>query len=313
MIENKVESEGSQETTGQEEVEKPGALLKQARERQGLTVEEVAKTLYLTRTKLRHLEGDEYDKLQSHVFIKGYLRKYAPVVGLDAEHLVELYQKISNQISEAMDQLDDKDEDIPNTLIPKFVVPAALFGIAAAILITIFVFVGDDDTNKAPLTPASEIDSELAERVQARSMEQQEPEPNLDRELAAEVRENTETVGVASNETPAPTEIRPNVVANNTPSVAARPNSQTANDGPDLRFEFSEDCWLEVRDQFDTIIYTDVAKAGESLELQGEPPFSMTLGNAQAVTLYWGDQLIDTSPRPGNRTAKLTVGETVTQ
>ena len=312
-------STDSQVNETEQTLEKPGALLKEAREREGLSVEEVAKSLYLTKSKVRALESDEYDKLQSHVFIKGYLRKYAPLVGLDAEKLIEHYHHFVGQINHALDELDDTNEEIPNTLVPKFVVPAALFGVAVVVLITLFVFMGDDNSSPATnISPASEIDADLAQRVAANA--EPEEEPNLDRELAKEMQEfaqqnpqltvtdqtsNVQTSNAQNTKSPvvAATENR------NASSVNRSSDSENSLvNGPELKFEFAEDCWLEVRDQFDTILYTDVVKAGESVALQGEPPFAISLGNAQAVTLYWGDQEIDTSPKPGYRTNKIVVG-----
>lgn len=298
-------------------LEKPGALLKAAREKEGLSVKEVSKSLYLTRTKLEALENDDYDKLKSHVFIKGYLRKYAPLVGLDGEALVERYHKLAAKMEALVEELDEKDEDVPNTLIPKFVVPAAVFGISALVLATIFVFSGDErDDIDLGVIPASDVDEALVQQVAAMNERNRNPnernenertqnaEPNLDRELAAEARERSsvESLAAGANQVSvAPTEGEAGAAA----GVVAEASGEVS----ELKFEFSEDCWLEVRDRIDTVLYTDIAKAGESLELQGQAPFSISLGNAQAVTLFWEDEMINTQPRPGNRTAKITVGE----
>lgn len=304
-------STDSQDSITEENIEKPGDMLKTARQRTGMSVDEVARALYLTRSKVHALENDDYEKLQSRVFIKGYLRKYAPLVGLDGEQLVQNYEKLTSHLDQALDQFDEQSEEIPNTLVPKFIIPAALFGLAAVVLATVFVFVDKPGQRGNPrLNPASELDTALEQGVAASGVASAE-QPNLDRELAREAREFAVQEAAVAEAASLPAAKTP--TSNSAPAASAAPSSRPLSEAAqqaELRFEFSEDCWLEVRDQFDTILYTDIAKAGESLELQGEPPYAISLGNAQAVTLYWGDEMIDTQPRPGFRTAKLVVGET---
>jgi cytoskeleton protein RodZ len=303
-----------------EAIEKPGALLKAARERAGISVDEMAKALYLTRSKLRFLEADDYDNLQSQVFIKGYLRKYAPMVGLDGEKLVELFQTLHDQMHADDDELNEG--DVPNTLVPKFVVPAALFGLAALGLVTIFVFSGGNDNHAVAVTPASVVDAGLVEQVAANASDNVRTQSNnLDRELAVEARElstvGPEDTSANRNQGPAISTTTPATLTtgpDTKPQFGDDSPEPKFNDSPELRFAFSEDCWVEVRDNDDTILYSDIAKAGESFELQGEPPFSISMGNAEAVTLYWGETMIKTQPRSGYKTAKITVGEpTVTR
>ena len=278
--------------------ELPGAMLKAAREREGLSVAEVAKTLYMTRAKLRALESDDYDQLNSDVFIQGYLRRYGPLVGLDGDSLVDRYQKSPQRTHSIIDQLDERDEEIPKTLIPKIVVPAILFGLLALVLITVFVFSGGDSNDvvrpdvSTPVTFPTEVEEAFAAQI-----------------AANEIIVNDIIV-------PIPEAGQQNVPATGDSGIEISGTSAFGSNStnpeslePELKFEFSEDCWIEVRNKLDEIIYSDIATAGEKLELHGEPPFSISLGNARAVTLYWGDEFIAVQPRRGGRTAKLTVGE----
>jgi len=306
---------------------KPGALLKAAREQRGMSANEVAKALYITRHKVQALEADEYDKLNSHVFVKGYLRKYAPLVGLNGDELVAQYEQDVEAHADE-EEFAVADTNIPKTLVPKFVVPATLFGIAAVVLIAFFISSGSD----APVTQvdsSAEIDHAIEQQGPTLVSSPEDPQPagrNIET-IAVETtddessRENplpevgtAEAKVVAANQSTVAVESssEPTTMDNAVPVYSATVPSDGANNA-ELKFEFSEDCWLEVRDSIDNLLYYDVAKAGDNIELQGEPPFSMTLGNAQAVTLYLGDQLINTQPRPGARTAKLVIGESVAQ
>jgi cytoskeleton protein RodZ len=66
-----------------------GKLLSQARQVKGLTTAEVADKLKLTSRQIEALEAEEYDKLPAAVFVRGFIRNYARLVGLDADRLIE--------------------------------------------------------------------------------------------------------------------------------------------------------------------------------------------------------------------------------
>lgn len=62
-----------------------GSLLKQERERRGLSVREVMDATKISRRNLNALEDGEVKLLPHPVYLKGYLRNYARFVGLDPE------------------------------------------------------------------------------------------------------------------------------------------------------------------------------------------------------------------------------------
>lgn len=66
----------------------PGARLRKAREAKGINIEEVARQLFLSSQMVQQLENDEYKSHHSITFIRGYLRSYARLVGLDTDALI---------------------------------------------------------------------------------------------------------------------------------------------------------------------------------------------------------------------------------
>ena len=67
--------------------------LRQAREAAGLTQAAVADALFLTVTYIRYMDAGEFERLPKQAFVRGYLRSYARVVGLDGGLLVQLYDE----------------------------------------------------------------------------------------------------------------------------------------------------------------------------------------------------------------------------
>jgi len=69
----------------------PGHDLANARERAGITREEMARTLRLSSGQLEALERDDYARLPPPTFVRGYLRAYARELSLAPEEMVAAY------------------------------------------------------------------------------------------------------------------------------------------------------------------------------------------------------------------------------
>jgi len=71
----------------------PGALLREAREDKGLTIEEMSAISNLTKQVIRGIEGDEYSELAGLSFVRGYLKLYAKKLGVDEAHVLETFDR----------------------------------------------------------------------------------------------------------------------------------------------------------------------------------------------------------------------------
>jgi cytoskeletal protein RodZ len=72
-----------------------GRLLHEARDRRGLTLEQVSRSTKIPLTVLDHLEHNRFDRLAGAIFVKGYLRAFAKSVGVDGEGLAQEYVRQS--------------------------------------------------------------------------------------------------------------------------------------------------------------------------------------------------------------------------
>ena len=80
-------------------------------------------------------------------------------------------------------------------------------------------------------------------------------------------------------------------------------------DGEDhLKFTFVDECWLEVEDVEEFVVYADLNHAGDIVDIYGQAPFRILIGRAQSVTLLFNDQPFSLVPHILNDTAKLVVG-----
>ena len=70
-----------------------GAILRNAREAAGYSITDVAQRLRLSRHHIENLEAERFDLFPVSVFLRGYLTSYARLLGIDAEPLLEAYDR----------------------------------------------------------------------------------------------------------------------------------------------------------------------------------------------------------------------------
>ncbi|MGE5507635.1 MAG: helix-turn-helix domain-containing protein [Chitinophagales bacterium] len=71
-----------------------GQLLREARERQGIPLEQVYEATRINPRYVAALETGEFEVIPGEVYLKGFLREYARLVGLDGEELVGRYREL---------------------------------------------------------------------------------------------------------------------------------------------------------------------------------------------------------------------------
>jgi cytoskeletal protein RodZ len=78
----------------------PGARLRIEREAQGMSHQQAAESLNLDTMVLAHLEANDFATLGAPVFVKGHLRRYTTMLGLDENEIVSLYEHSTQQLGE---------------------------------------------------------------------------------------------------------------------------------------------------------------------------------------------------------------------
>lgn len=73
-----------------------GASLKQAREDQELSLDELARRTRIRRRYLEAMETGDFDAIRSPIQLRGFLRNYAHAVGLDGEMVVAHYDQLKD-------------------------------------------------------------------------------------------------------------------------------------------------------------------------------------------------------------------------
>jgi cytoskeleton protein RodZ len=74
-------------------VENFGSYLKHERELRGVPLEEISGATKINIRFLKALEENSFDELPGEVFIKGYIRSYANIIGSDVEEMLNIYKE----------------------------------------------------------------------------------------------------------------------------------------------------------------------------------------------------------------------------
>lgn len=229
----------------------PGERLKEARQHQQLSEQEVAGKLHLSLTYLRALEADNYEQLPEATFIKGYFRNYARLLGVPAEEVTAAFEALQAE------QVPPVNQDA-QTAVPYLSRRQWVWMLSALVLVVVLIgwWLSSGDAPSAP------VDVTDTPAVQAPVTPAPTPTDAG----------NTQTN--AATPTPAPSSVTP---AADTSPAAPKP-LETA----ELKLTFSANCWLEVTDASGKSLFKGARSAGE-LSLSGQPPFDVMLGNAAGV------------------------------
>ena len=97
------------------------------------------------------------------------------------------------------------------------------------------------------------------------------------------------------------------VLENAEPEVGLTPKKQLDTDSV-LEFSFLDECWVEVRDANDEVVFADIQNSGDNLRLFGQAPFNIMFGNVRAVAeLKINAQEVNVQPSGTRKTLRLTV------
>lgn len=279
-------------------------MLAAAREAHGISQREMADRLNWLPSYVGALESNRFDQLRNPNFGRGYLRAYGKLVGVPEAQLMAAY--------EALPDVDDADKartrrvkrSVPQVQKIGLAIPA---GIAAAVLLVAVLWYLRGDTT-VPV-PASGAGAEPA-----LAAEPEELAPAAGEQLAVVVADETTAPEPAALEVPesnagvAP--VAPEIAQSTDVDAAPTLVPEVAVDvRPLLSFSFSGACWVEVRNAAAELIYANLHEAGNTLEVRGEAPFDVLVGDARMVTLSYQGEAVPIKSRPGRVIARFTVGE----
>lgn len=296
----------------------PGKLLVWARERASLTPEQVAKELYMTLTKVRALESDDYRHMGSDTFTRGYLRAYANLVKLDVVQVLAAYDRHAQKHG-LVEQVLPRRAESANKPLWQFIA-LILFALLILWLVSIWFFDNrQQSTYNRPMAVVPPVETAL--NVQSLNESSVSLSSISSAALVQETQlaENLQSASVMSDDSlsstrnssvsdatqSAVTSLSMSSVANSA-SLAKQTNTSQLDS---ITFSFTDECWLEVSDAQGDVLVADLQSTGSSLQLQGAAPFDVKVGNAPAVKIELNGDQIAIVPALGTNVLSIKVGE----
>jgi len=276
-----------------------GQRLRAARISQMLTVADIAKTLKLSPHQVEALEADDWSRLPCNTIIRGFVRNYARVLGLNCDALMAMLDGLQMPNTPELEMPVGTNVRVPQEGRVAWRDYLRMFsGLAAlGLAVSAYFFLPQDMLQSAVAT--------VKAMVQARDATTAKAVPPAAQEKAPETVAAPATVPVAASEKPPVQPVAPVVMPAPAPDAPADPVKASARNT--LIFTFSQPSWVEVRDRSGGIIFSQMSLAGSQREIEGQPPFALVVGNAAHVTLQYRGKRVDLSKRSKDDVARITV------
>ncbi|MDH3379738.1 MAG: DUF4115 domain-containing protein [Gammaproteobacteria bacterium] len=321
----------------------PGQLLRTARQSMGLTVDDVAAELRLAPDQITALEENDFQQLAGQTYVRGYLRSYARLVDLPAEHIVpsgddkRFAMENTDAVVPAPRRKFKHSSSPAKVLTYIFLIvlvglvmvwwyqragikpPGAGEQLGAMPPLEIAVAANDgvptvdgmllDTKRESKITSAGSAQDALL--IMA-AEEYAVPDSATDDAAGSESPNSVESAaaGVATS-VPAPAVVPDPVVPE--PVVSEPVTIETAATIPvmikQLVLYFAAPTWAEVRDAQSQLLLAETVTLDQVVALQGTPPFAVNIGRAAGVQVGYEGKLYNVTPRNDDASARFSVGK----
>ncbi|OOE99050.1 cytoskeleton protein RodZ [Salinivibrio sp. IB643] len=309
----------------------PGEVLKQAREKMGWSVRDVADRLRLRVSVIEDLESNNPDMDQLATFTRGYLRSYAKLMQIDADQLLgdsnmEASSAATVQKMQSFSRKTRRQRSESRLMWLSWVIIAIAVGITGVwywqnqqAMTSLPTQLDSEQVDELVTTPSDqdsaviaaepqlttdELDTEPAKAVdapqpgesaaKASDEGQSNPVSTSDETSAAKTQMGAQTTDAASRQETAQAPV----------TDPAAKTTASANENR-LVMTFTGDCWIDVRDANGERLATGIKAEGEQIILTGETPYQLVLGAPSVVNITFNGDNIDLDGYPTGQVARL--------
>jgi cytoskeleton protein RodZ len=311
-----------------------GQVLAAERERQGMSRADVAQRLHMSAWQVEALETGDYTRLPKGTFLRGFVRNYTKVLGLNADAALDALSAVAPT------------GPSPGIVVPsqnirfdpigeRFASPhfrAWSFAAVTLVLVLAAMYWWSSMRSNPPASPVARKEGGSAptpqnlavapvpapEPVAAPREAPRMEEPRAEEPKAAPRADPVKAVpkpeparNVAAKTEPAkaepspaprpakPVDLLPPTIA--APEPARPPGTRTVT----LRFKGTS--WVEIRDRSGKVLLSKLNDKGSEAEVSGRPPFSVVVGNAPDVTMLYDDREFPLEPHTRVAVARFTL------
>lgn len=255
----------------------PGQLLRQAREQQGWSSQEVARRLNLRTAVVEELERDSPDPRTAITFIRGYLRAYAKLVGLDEALILTSFEQLLGQRAkpelQSFSQRMAQEASDHRVTIFTWLLAGSLFALS------LWWWLQERQHGYEPQLPTTihETDTALPDNLIDYEARLFSPVPEDDGAMLE--------------------------------GALTAANNEGVRELTPLVLSCTGHCWIRIEDATGSQLALGTQVPEQVLEMSGRPPFRIILGAPELVSLSYDGRPVDMSRfTPGER-VELTLPE----
>ncbi len=318
-----------------------GATLKAHREKQDVSIHQIASQLHLDNRIIIAIENDDYNSLPDSIYIRGYIRGYCKLLNLNADEMLQIYKESAPHadpeiIPEIKYPTQSSSSDKP--------VKAFTYLISLGLVLLVITWWQSNFIVTTPLTSQTQIAEPQPPSIdEVETLEEillddylpnsdytslfpstisispgNESDPSLDA-LNIQTNDDVTVDGQVLDDISQQfmSEVNFEAETSNTSDDVQNNDFMSDNNdedlpstGPDtLVLNITADSWIDISDTNEQKVYFDLGRTGDQLVLKGTAPFDITLGFAQGVTIDFNGENIDPSPYTRAGVARFTLGD----
>ena len=234
-----------------------GEMLANKRSEKELSINQVAREIKIEPHVIEMIENNDFESIGAPVFVKGYLRQYSELVGLDPDLIIEKYSAI-NSIEDSPPIVNDSVDQISKYVLTPKIILIAIFVILISfgVLATVFGIFGNNETVVIKMETEAESQESLLPSVTAPQIDLSETQIDETFEMETEAESQESLLISTSNE------------------------FFTAENLMNLTISFSDLCWTEIFDANGERLFFGLGDQDREVNIDGVPPFDVMLGAA---------------------------------
>ena len=273
-----------------------GAMLRAARQKQGLHIAALAASIKVAPAKLEALEAGRYDELPDATFARALALSVCRALKIDPQPVLALLPSTSPAALDRVDAgLNTPFRERPGRIDPVEWTPwrqPALWLVGVLLVVAAaFVLMPGPWLPEPPAVVGDARDASPAEALPAAPAASGTAVPQAAPSLAASAAE----ASAATMAVP-PAASEPGAV----PMPAPAPVSTAL-----TRLRAVQASWVQVADANGQILLSRLMAAGEAVDIDGARPLRVRIGNAAGTEVQHRGQLVDLAPRTLNNVATI--------
>ena len=278
-----------------------GEILRNKREEIGLSLDEISEKLNLDSNLIELLENNDFEKFKVETYLKGYLRAYSKLLGIDGDRIIKLYKE-SNPEKEPEILPDVKPKNQKNSSDRSVKLFSYIIGLSIALSmliwyqknITIKPDANNNNIGNIELNKNNKINGvDTSYKIITHSDYWQWPIDNIpDRYRDSGENDNSKSV---KNEK-IKDNIKENVIQEEVLETEESPIYETQQSADTVVLNLRGDSWIEIYDREGNRLFLDLARSGKNYIINGDSPFDILLGAANEVSVEFNGSLFNIEP-----------------